>query len=153
MQYLQKKISVAYTGKKALIRHSESKVHKRKINLESEEIEHQTTTDQQATNETIVQNDTLDDKICKSEILWSIATAEHDISFVTNDHVTKLFPKMFPDSAVAAGFKCCKTKSTYIIKDGIAVANLEKLKEKLTDKVFSILIDESNKNYAENFFV
>ena len=33
-----KKISVAYTGKKALIRHSESKVHKRKINLDSEEI-------------------------------------------------------------------------------------------------------------------
>ena len=147
-----KKINIAYTGKNSLIRHSESKVHKRKINLESEEIEHPTTTDQQATNETIVQNDTLDDKICKSEILWSIATAEHDISFVTNDHVTKLFPKMFPDSAVAAGFKCCKTKSTYIIKDGIAVANLEKLKEKLTDKVFSILIDESNKNYAENFF-
>lgn len=66
--------------------------------------------------------------------------------------ITKLLPKMFTDSAIAAGFKCCKQKSTCIIKDGIAVANLEKLKENLEDKVFSIMIDESNKNYAEKFF-
>ena len=66
------------------------KTHKTFINLGSEETEQPAIVDQQSTNENRNKIDTLDEKICKAEILWSIATAEHDISFLTNDHVTKL---------------------------------------------------------------
>ena len=45
-----------------------------------------------------------------------------------------------------------QTKTSYIIREGIAVANLEKLKENIENKVFSIMIDESNKNYGEKCF-
>ena len=148
----KKTINISYTGKNALLKHSISKTHQQSVNLLSEEIENPSITDNQHANENQEQDYTLDENICKAEILWSIATAEHDIPFATNDHATKLFPKMFPDSAIASGFKCCRTKTTYIVKDGIAVANLEKLKEKLKDKTFSILIDESNKNYGEKYF-
>lgn len=58
---------------------------------------------------------------------------------------------MFPDSAIAAGMKCSRTKTMYLIKDGISVSNIEKLKEKLSKNVFSLLIDESNKKYGEKF--
>ena len=59
---------------------------------------------------------------------------------------------MFTDSAVAAGFQLCKQKTSYVIREGVAVANLEKLKENIENKVFSIMIDESNKNYGEKCF-
>lgn len=77
----KKQISVATLGKKALIKHHESKLHKGVINVVGEEIEH-------PSNENQETNDTLDEKTCKAEILWSIATAEHDISFAINDHKT-----------------------------------------------------------------
>ena len=144
------KFSIAYLGKKAVIKHCLSITHSNEVHLNSDDIELPSFTDDQHQNQV---NDTLDEKICKAETLWCIATAEHNISFATNDHLTKLFPKMFPDDPVASGFKCGKTKSTYITKHGIAVTNLENLQEKLKDKVFSLMIDESNKNYGEKFFL
>lgn len=143
------KFSIAYLGKKAVIKHCLSITHSNEVHSNSDDIELPSFTDDQHQNQV---NDTLDEKICKAETLWCIATAEHNISFATNDHLTKLFPKMFPDDPVASGFKCGRTKSTYITKHGIAVTNLENLQEKLKDKVFSLMIDESNKNYGEKFF-
>ena len=58
---------------------------------------------------------------------------------------------MFPDSAVAAGFKCCRTKANYMISDGISVDIQEKLIKSLQNVPFSLLIDESNKQYGEKF--
>ena len=58
---------------------------------------------------------------------------------------------MFPDSAVAAGFKCCRTKANYTISDGISVDIQEKLIQSLQNVPFSLLIDESNKQYGKKF--
>ena len=78
--------------------------------------------------------------------------AEHDISFMISDHVSKNLSKMFPDSAIAAGFKCCRTKTKYVICEGIALNLHEKLLESVQKVSFSIMIDESS-NYMEvNFY-
>ena len=77
--------------------------------------------------------------------------AEHDISFMISDHVSKNLSKMFPDSAIAAGFKCCRTKTKYVICEGIALNLHEKLLESVQKVPFSIMIDESNKLYGSKF--
>ena len=58
---------------------------------------------------------------------------------------------MFLDSAIAAGFKCCRTKTNYLICDGMAVDIQAKLLNKLRNIPFSLLIDESNKQYGKKF--
>ena len=80
-------------------------------------------------------------------------SADHNVSFNTSDHASKMFSKMFPDSRIAALFKCSRTKINYTIVDGIAVDVQEKLLESVKDVPFSILIDESNKQYGKKFLV
>ena len=49
------------------------------------------------------------------EARWTMFVAKHNLAFLTSDHATKLFPKMFPDSEIAKQFSCSRTKSTAII--------------------------------------
>ena len=86
-----------------------------------------------------------------AEAIWCAIIAEHDASFLMSDHVSKNIFKMFPDSAIAAGFKCCRTKTNYLICDGMAVDIQTKLLNKLRNITFSLLIDESNKQYGKKF--
>ena len=86
-----------------------------------------TSTNVQLTDERYENNATLTEKIAHAETLWSAIVAEDDLSFLVSDHVSKIVNKMFPDSTVAAGFKCCRTKATYMISDGISVDIQEKL--------------------------
>lgn len=59
--------------------------------------------------------------------------------------MTKLFPKKFPDSVIASAFKCSRTKTSYMLADGISISYLERLKNKLRTQPFTLMIDESNK--------
>ena len=70
---------------------------------------------------------TLTEQIANAEAMWSAMVAEHDIPFLTSDHFSKIVCKMFPDSAIAAGFKCGRTKTTYMLSDGISFDLQEKL--------------------------
>ena len=58
---------------------------------------------------------------------------------------------MIPDSAIAAEFKCTRTKANYMISDGMALDIEEKLLAKLKNVPFSLMIDESNKQYGKKF--
>ena len=66
--------------------------------------------DQQEDND-----NTIDTRIAKAEILWSLLCAEHDLSFLVNDHKTHIFSEMFSDSTIAAGYKCSRTKIYYYL--------------------------------------
>ena len=79
----------------------------------------------------------------KSEALWAMFVAKHNLPFLTSDHANKLFPKMFPDSELAKQFSCGRTKTTAIVKEGLAPQFLNKVTRELTNP-FSILMDESN---------
>ena len=43
-------------------------------------------------------------KVLKSEICFTLFIVEHNLSFATADHFTKLCKCMFPDSKIAEGF-------------------------------------------------
>ena len=101
----------------------------------------------------VTEKATLEKDILFAEGTWAATIAEHNISFLTSQHFSKNIPKMFHDSAIAAGFKCGKTKSNYIITDGISLDIQEKLQESLQNVPYSIMIDESNKQYGKKFLV
>ena len=104
-------------------------------------------------NSSFNDHQSLDEQTRVSEAMWGALSADHNVSFNTSDHASKMFSKMFPDSRIAASFKCSRTKINYTIVDGIAVDVQEKLLESVKDVPFSILIDESNKQYGKKFLV
>lgn len=52
-----------------------------------------------------------------AEVLFANFLVEHDLSFNIADHASKLFTKMFPDSTLASGFQCGRTKATALVKE------------------------------------
>ena len=68
--------------------------------------------------------------------------SKHNLAFLTSDHATKLFPKMFPDSEIAKQFACGRTKTTAILKEALS-HYLKVTKESMSNQ-FSIMMDESN---------
>jgi len=86
-----------------------------------------------------------------AEAYWGLFTAEHSLPFLLSDHASEIFGKMFPDSKIAAKFSSQRTKTNYIVSDGIAVNFHNELVAKLKHKIFSLMIDESNKQYGKKF--
>ena len=50
---------------------------------------------------------------------------------------------MFPDSAIAKGFACQRTKATYVCTHALAPAAMKPVVECLKSQPFSLLIDEA----------
>ena len=96
----------------------------------------------------IAQSEQHEIDVIKAEIIWSLMTAEHDLPFLTSDHVSKAVSVMFRDSTTAANFKSGRTKTTYTITDGLSHEFQERLVKILKNTVFSLMIDESNKKYG-----
>ena len=148
-------LSVKVMGICAIRQHAGRKSHKKRLGeIQKEENE------QNQQNETIEwennhleKDDSIDTKITKAEISWSLLFAEHDLAFLVNDHTTPMFPIMFNDSAIAAGYKCCRTKMRYIVTHGLSKTFKSLLDKKLTETVFSLQIDESNKMYGKKFLI
>ena len=55
-------------------------------------------------------------KVIEAETRWALFVTHHNLAFLSSDHATKLFSKMFNDSKVAKNFACGRTKCTAIIK-------------------------------------
>ena len=83
-------------------------------------------------------------KVIEAETRWALFVAHHNLAFLSSDHATKLFTKMFGDSKVAKNFGCSRTKCTAIIKEGLAPYYTTKLKKNLINP-FSVMIDESRR--------
>ena len=58
--------------------------------------------------------------VVKAETLWSVFTAKHNIPFLTSDHATMIFKKMFTDSEIGIKISCSRTKITVIVKNTLA---------------------------------
>ncbi|KYN29921.1 hypothetical protein ALC57_00622 [Trachymyrmex cornetzi] len=68
---------------------------------------------------------------------------EHDISFNTCDHLTKLIKSINPDAEAVQNIKCNRTKCTQLIKDVIGQKAFEEIIAKLKIHKFSLIVDES----------
>lgn len=144
-------VKVEGMGKSAVSQHARTKGHRKlivpnddeeeRIPIEAENTHHEET------------DDNINDSCTKAEILWTLLCAEHDLPFLVNDHSTNMFKRMFPDSAIAGGYKCGRSKMSYTIRHGTYKTFISQLNEKLKDTVFSLQIDESNKMYGTKFFI
>ncbi len=63
------------------------------------------------------------DSLCQAtttaEILHTNFIVQHNMSFLTADHMTHLYPKMCPDSKIAKQFACSRTKTSCILNDAM----------------------------------
>lgn len=83
--------------------------------------------------------------VLSAEILWTLKMCTSHYSQKSSEESGALFHRMFPDSAIAARFKCGETKSSYLINHGIAPYFKSLLLEKLRSESleFVLLFDES----------
>ena len=77
-----------------------------------------------------------------AELMMTQFIVEHNLPISAADHMTHLFPAMFPDSKIASQFACKRTKTTHLIHEitGEQVSNIRHI---LTGTVFSIATDGS----------
>lgn len=69
--------------------------------------------------------------------------AEHNIPMLVMDHLPQLCVAAFPDSKIAKGVACARTKATAIINNVIGDENFRNVCEDLRSTKFSLIIDES----------
>ena len=85
-------------------------------------------------------------QVLRAEALFIQFVAEHNLSFRTGDHFTKLVKSMFPDSSIANRFQCSRTKTSVLVRNGNGCFGHDKVVETLTSApvYYSLLVDESN---------
>lgn len=83
------------------------------------------------------------DAIKSAEIKICGFLSEHNISFNTVDHLSKLMKDLFPKSEVAQGIKLGRTKATCVVKNVIGKIHKEDMVNNLKSIPFSVIIDES----------
>lgn len=129
-------ISVAYGGFRDLAKHEATTIH------ESRSRDVSTSTSLSSFfNKT--HGPKRDSSVIAAEVRFSYFVGEHHLPISIADHCTKLFPLMFPDSAIAKSFRCGRTKTTSVIKV-IAQDVLSEITKRVNNsKFFSILIDET----------
>ena len=94
----------------------------------------------------------LEDDITSAELHFTTFISEHNLAFLAADHFTKLCKWMFPDSKVAEGFSCGRTKTTVIVKFVLAPTfNADVIKECQTSP-FTLLCDGGNDQFGKKYF-
>ncbi|CAH0551119.1 unnamed protein product [Brassicogethes aeneus] len=88
--------------------------------------------------------------LCKNEKLIKVGelklaafVAEHDISFKTMDHLPKFIKSICPDSEIAAGITCNRTKTTKLINECIGPYAKKQIVADLNEHFYSVIIDET----------
>lgn len=85
----------------------------------------------------------LERQVKEGELKLAAFIVEHNLSFSTMDHLSDLLAGICPDSKVAAGIKCKRTKTTGIVKNIMGPQLHSNLVSILRASCFSLLIDES----------
>ena len=94
----------------------------------------------------------LDDRITTAELYFSTFIAEHNLPFLAADHFTKLCKVMFPDSKIAEGFSCGRTKTTAIVTHALAPTFYDDVIKQCQSSPFTILCDGGNDQFAKKYF-
>lgn len=84
-----------------------------------------------------------ENQIKSAELYLCAYGVEHNIPFNSMTHLTKLLPKICPDSKIAEHVSCVKTKSEAIMKNVVGQVEKNKLILCLQNNYFSIIADES----------
>ena len=57
------------------------------------------------------------DAVTRADVLHITFIAQHNLSLLSSDHMTKLHEKMFPDSKIAKRFAYSRAKTACILND------------------------------------
>ena len=128
--------SLSNANKSSLLTHKMTQKHVKNFELK-----------QQMTNIktffTTTKAPSLREQVAKAELLLVAFMAEHNIPFSQADHLVEVMKKMFPDSNVAKYIQMKRTKSSYVMQDGIAREEKEDITKICQNNKFSLIIDES----------
>ena len=87
-----------------------------------------------------------------AELYFTSFLVEHNLSFASSDHFTKLCKVMFPDSQIAQHFSCGRTKTKAIVTHTLAPAVNALVTEACVKGPFSILCDGGNDKWDKKYF-
>ena len=82
-------------------------------------------------------------QIAKSEIMFAVYFAEHNIPFANIDHLLDVCKLAFSDSKIAKNLSMKRTKLSYVIQDGKAFEKTRFVADISMNQKFSIIIHES----------
>ena len=80
----------------------------------------------------------------KAEILHTNFIIQHNMLFLTADHMTHLYPKMFPDSKIANQFACSRTKTSCILNDAMMPNLHDYIVSYMKEQPYSLVNDGSS---------
>ena len=84
------------------------------------------------------------DAVTRAEDLHTNFIAEHELSFLSSDYMTKLYEKMFPDSNIAKRFACSRTKTACILNGAMMPSLKVYLTAYIKIDTFAIVYDGSD---------
>jgi hypothetical protein len=85
----------------------------------------------------------------RAESIFTNFVIMHNLPFSVADHITNIFPKMFPDSKIAKTYACKHTK-TAAVANCIGENTQKKVVEKMRVGYFSIATDGSGDRHAKH---
>ena len=88
--------------------------------------------------------DAMSDKVMKSELYFPRFVAEHNLSFATADHFSKLCKVKFPDIKVAEAFSCGRRKTIALVTLALAPSADDAVISACWKRKFSIFCDGGN---------
>ena len=94
-----------------------------------------------------------DNEVIRAEALFTKFIAQYNISFSASDEFNKLVKRMFPDSKIAAKYGAGRTKTTMIIREGIAPKLDKDVEEMCKTEPFSLMCDGGSEEGADKNFV
>ena len=92
------------------------------------------------------------DQVTSAEVMFTSFIVEHNLSFKSADHFSKLCKEMFPDSKIAKEYSCCRTKTTAIVTHALAPAADKTVTDYCKSGPFSILCDGGNDRMDKKYF-
>ena len=83
-------------------------------------------------------------KTLGTEILHKNFLLQHNIPFLTADHLAPLYGKIFPKSKIVKNFTCSRTKKTAILNEAMKPAIKSELLNYMLQQPFALINDKSS---------
>ena len=109
----KKNVSCSHQGFSNVQRHIKSTTH---VNMTKATFDNRKVSDMFAPSTRLAD---LRDAVTRAEVLHENFTAQHNLSFFSSDHMTKLYKKMFPDTRMAKYFAYSRMKTACILNDAM----------------------------------
>lgn len=82
-------------------------------------------------------------QVKEGEIRLAAYISEHNVPFMSMDHLVPLIKAVCPDSEIAKKLKCGRTKCAAVIKNVLGAQKRDDIYEILRNSPFSLIVDES----------